>query len=576
MSATRSEALLDVSAGEGDSRFGAGGRVTSMGVDSASSHGMHEVHETVHKGGHVLDHTHHGEVHIPDDELSSTASRIQRAALGFRKFWAFTGPGWLMSIAYLDPGNIESDLQSGVVAGYGLGWVLFWSTVMGCVLQVLAARLGVVSGMHLAEVCREQYAKKTRIALWLCTEVAVLSADVQEVVGSAIALRILFNIPLWVGVVLTGLDTFGVLFIERLGVRKLEAAFAVLIGLLAACFFAVFFISGPDWAGVFKGILIPEVPQGSVEMAVGTLGAVIMPHNVFLHSALVQSREVHRGTKKKIDEAVWYFSLESAISLFFSFLINMAIVAVFAQHFYPSQRTCPSPTVCNSNIGLRNAADALQGALGGETARIIWAVGVLAAGQSATMTGTWAGQFIMQGFLDLEMSAFRRTVLTRSIALIPAVVVAITTKNMFDALNEWLNVVQSVQLPFALLPLLKVTNHSAIMGPYASNFTWRAVGWTFAGVVIVTNFYLVGLQFSQSFTEWYEWAGAVVMALVYLWFCAYLFLLPVGNFAGVEKGTGKLLLDDEHTALADDSDIDDQQPWWEREDAAHNGPVARA
>lgn len=300
--------------------------------------------------------------------------------------------------------------------------------------------------------------------------------------------------------------------------------FALLILILATCFFIVFGVAGPDWAGILEGTGLPLVPEGTVLQAVGTLGAVVMPHNIFLHSSLVLSRSVDRTSKRKTDEAIFYFTLEAAISLFVSFLINAAIVAVFAFAFFPARRDCPPGKQCTSEIGLSNAGSALASALGSGPAKTIWALGVLAAGQASTLTGTcvhqrpacalrarapltrkrarvvsvehcrYAGQFIMTGFLNLvKLAAWRRALITRSIALVPAVLVAIVSKGFFDELNELLNVVQSIILPFALLPLLKATNSRALMGPYANHGCWKITGWVLAIVVILTNFYLTGL-----------------------------------------------------------------------------------
>uniref|UniRef100_A0A7S1C5G1 Natural resistance-associated macrophage protein n=1 Tax=Bicosoecida sp. CB-2014 TaxID=1486930 RepID=A0A7S1C5G1_9STRA len=532
----------------------------------------------------LLDHDHEGEVHIPSDSdddadtgvvssglpqgrkhrLVSVGSLgsgdgthrswFHRFCLGMRKFWAYTGPGWLMSIAYLDPGNLTSDLQSGVVSGYSLGWVLFWSTVFGLILQVMAARLGVVTGKGLSVVCRENYNKAPRIALWLCIELAVLCADVQEVVGSSIALKLLFGMPLWAGVLLTGLDTFFILAIEKCGVRKLEFVFAILIVLLAACFFIVFGMGGPDWASICEGIGLPDIPLGTVEQAVGTLGAVVMPHNIFLHSSLVLSRNVDRTSKRKTDEAIFYFTLEAAISLFVSFLINMAIVAVFAQQFYPARAVCPPGEQCTSQIGLSTAGSALSDALGSTGAQTIWALGVLAAGQASTLTGTYAGQFIMTGFLNLtNFPAWQRAAITRSIALVPAVIVAVASKGFFDELNELLNVVQSIILPFALLPLLKATNSKRIMGPYHNHGCWKIAGWALSVTVIVTNFYLVALTLAGSIDTWWEWTILVVVGMVYAAWCFFLFKTTLVPQQQKQDATALLRAHEDGTPLA----------WWE-------------
>ncbi|GJP45541.1 hypothetical protein CLOM_g4926 [Closterium sp. NIES-68] len=317
----------------------------------------------------------------------------------WRRFCLFVGPGFLMSIAYLDPGNLESDLQAGAQTGYSLLWILFWSTALGLLLQAIAARVGVVTGCHLAELCRMEYSPVVRTVLWLMAEVAIVGADIQEVIGCAIAIRILTQgaVPLWAGVLITGLDSFLLLFLENLGIRKLEALFGLFISIMAVSFARMFLEAAPDTGAIAQGLLIPSIPRGAMGMAVSIVGAVIMPHNIFLHSALVQSRAIDRHSPARVSEALVYFTLESAIALLLSFLVNLCVVSVFAKLFYGRPGAV--------DIGLDNAAEYLQEAFGSSTFPVvfIWAAGLLAAGQSSTMTGTYAGQFVMSGFLDLHV-----------------------------------------------------------------------------------------------------------------------------------------------------------------------------
>ena len=268
-----------------------------------------------------------------------TVPETEGESFSFRKLWAFTGPGFLMSIAYLDPGNIESDLQSGATAQYKLLWVLMWATFLGLLMQRLAARLGVVTGQHLAEVCYRRYRKVPRIILWIMIEIAIIGSDMQEVIGTALALYILSNkmIPLWGGVLITIADTFTFLGLDKYGLRKLELFFCLLISTMAFAFGYEYIKMSPDQLEVTKGIVVPGCPDcGNTEIlqAVGVIGAVIMPHNLYLHSALVKSRDVDRTNKRLVKEANMYYFVESAIALFVSLILNIFVVAVFGAGLY--------------------------------------------------------------------------------------------------------------------------------------------------------------------------------------------------------------------------------------------------
>ena len=266
-----------------------------------------------------------------------TVPETEGESFSFRKLWAFTGPGFLMSIAYLDPGNIESDLQSGATAQYRLLWVLMWATFLGLLMQRLAARLGVVTGQHLAEVCYRRYRKVPRIILWIMVEIAIIGSDMQEVIGTALALYILSDkrIPLWGGVLITIADTFTFLGLDKYGLRKLELFFCLLISTMAFAFGYEYIQMSPDQGEVTKGIVVPRI-AGNTELlqAVGVIGAVIMPHNLYLHSALVKSRDVDRTNKRLVKEANMYYFVESAIALFVSLIINIFVVAVFGAGLY--------------------------------------------------------------------------------------------------------------------------------------------------------------------------------------------------------------------------------------------------
>ncbi|OAY79567.1 Metal transporter Nramp6 [Ananas comosus] len=414
----------------------------------------------------------------------------------WRKLWLFTGPGFLMSIAFLDPGNLEGDLQAGAIAGYSLLWLLLWATAMGLLIQMLSARLGVATGRHLAELCREEYPTWARLALWFMAEVAMIGADIQEVIGSAIAIKILSRgfLPLWAGVVITAMDCFIFLFLENYGVRKLEAVFALLIATMAFSFAWMFGETKPSGKELLMGILIPKLGSKTIRQAVGVVGCVIMPHNVFLHSALVQSRKVNPKKETRIREAIRYYSIEATVALIVSFMINLFVTTVFAKGFYGTKEA--------GSIGLENAGQYLQKKFGGGLFPIlyIWGVGLLAAGQSSTITGTYAGQFIMGGFLNLRLKKWVRSLITRSFAIVPTIIVALffdRSDSALDTLNEWLNVLQSVQIPFALVPLLTLVSKEQVMGVFKIGTNTQIVTWMVAALLIIINGYLL-LDFFSS------------------------------------------------------------------------------
>ncbi|XP_070814941.1 natural resistance-associated macrophage protein 2-like isoform X2 [Chaetodon trifascialis] len=459
----------------------------------------------------------------------------------FRKLWAFTGPGFLMSIAYLDPGNIESDLQSGAKAGFKLLWVLLGATIIGLLLQRLAARLGVVTGMHLAEVCNRHYPTVPRIILWLMVELAIIGSDMQEVIGCAIALNLLSvgRIPLWAGVLITITDTFVFLFLDKYGLRKLEAFFGFLITVMALSFGYEYVLVKPDQGELLKGMFLPYCAgcgPVQLEQAVGIVGAVIMPHNIYLHSALVKSRDVDRRNKKEVKEANKYFFIESTIALFISFLINVFVVAVFAEAFY-NKTNMEVNALCNASgsphtnlFPVNNSTlevdiykgGVVLGCFFGPAALYIWAIGILAAGQSSTMTGTYSGQFVMEGFLNLRWSRFARVLLTRSIAITPTLLVAIFQDvQHLTGMNDFLNVLQSMQLPFALIPILTFTSLTSIMNDFANKLVWKISGGIVILVVCAINMYFV-VVYVTSLNSVLLYVLSALLSVAYLCFVGYL------------------------------------------------------
>ena len=517
------------------------------------------------------------------DATATPPTRKARVLEFIRKFFKYTGPGWLMSLAYLDPGNLEADLQAGAYTGYQLLWVLLLAHVIGFVMQVLAARLGAVSGKHLAEVCREKYPRGVSIVLWVMTELAIIGSDVQEVVGTAIALQVLLGIPMWAGVLITAADTFTFLAVHYLkGVRAIEVIIFALIMIMMTCFFINFGIISPSAGDVFSGFLPSNMRHYAVLQAVAIIGAVIMPHNIYLHSALVTEKNcVDRTDKKAIKEANFYFTLDSAIALTVSFVVNLALLSSFASGFFsdtctgrveldgtvtnlgclvgltqPDDSVCPgSDPSCHcynsigqsgycAKIGLEEASTALESLLG-SYAKYIFALGLFAAGQASTLTGTFAGQFVMSGFMQFNIAVWIRTLLTRLIAIGPALVIALCQSAIpsLGEANEWLNVLQSVQLPFAILPLLHFSIDRDIMNDFAVKSKWKiGVLWFIAFGIIGVNFFLLVSHITPMSPAWWIWVLVAVAGIVYLYMCCKCIesdLVRLLSFFGISKRGSK-------------------------------------
>lgn len=463
-------------------------------------------------------------------------------AFSFRKLWAFTGPGFLMSIAYLDPGNIESDLQSGAVAQFKLLWLLLFATVLGLLMQRLSLRLGVVTGMHLAEVCYKIYPKVPRLLLWIMVEIAIIGSDMQEVIGTAIAFYLLSNgkIPLYGGVLITIADTFTFLLLDKYGLRKLEAFFGFLITVMAVTFGYEYVTVAPDQVEVLKGMFIPYCEGcGSKQLlqAVGVIGAIIMPHNLYLHSALVKSRDIDRTKQEEVKEGCFYFFIEASVALFVSFLINVFVVTVFAEGFYGKNST-QIYTSClennNPHADIFNSTDpevevdifkggVFLGCQFGLAAMYIWAVGILAAGQSSTMTGTYTGQFVMEGFLELKWQRWKRVLVTRTIAIIPTVFLSVFSGIQdLTTMNDLLNVLMSLQLPFALLPVLTFTSCFSVMGSFTNGKIMKAIATVLTVAVIGINLFFVAVYIQKLPSRWWMYTIIAVLVILYMLFVIYL------------------------------------------------------
>ncbi|KAL6317240.1 hypothetical protein AAG906_029993 [Vitis piasezkii] len=416
---------------------------------------------------------------------------------GWKKFLAFVGPGFLVSLAYLDPGNLETDLQAGANHGFELLWVVLIGLIFALIIQSLAANLGVSTGKHLSELCKAEYPIIVKYCLWLLAEIAVIAADIPEVIGTAFALNILFKVPVWAGVLFTGFSTLLLLGLQRYGVRKLELLIAVLVFIMAGCFFGEMSYVKPPATGVLKGMFIPKLKgQGATGDAIALLGALVMPHNLFLHSALVLSRKVPNSVRG-INEACRYFLIESGLALFIAFLINVAVVSVSGTVCSADNLSQENLHQCN-DLNLNSASFLLKNVLGGSS-KVVYAIALFASGQSSTITGTYAGQFIMQGFLDIKMRKWLRNLMTRSIAITPSLIVSIIGGSAgAGRLIIIASMILSFELPFALIPLLKFSSSNTKMGPHKNSIYIIVISWILGFGIIGINIYYL----STSFVGW--------------------------------------------------------------------------
>ncbi|AES72306.1 putative NRAMP family protein [Medicago truncatula] len=410
---------------------------------------------------------------------------------GWKKFLAYVGPGFLVSLAYLDPGNMETDLQAGANHGYELLWIILIGLIFACIIQSLAANLGVCTGKHLSEICKAEYPWFVKYCLWILAELAVIAADIPEVIGTAFALNILFHVPVWGGVLLTGCSTLLFLGLQRFGVRKLELLISILVFVMAACFFGELSYVKPPAKGVIEGMFVPKLNgNGAVGDAIALLGALIMPHNLFLHSALVLSRKIP-GTKRGINDACRYFLIESGFALFVAFLINVAMISVTGTVCKADDISGENVDRCN-DITLNSASFLLQNVLG-RSSSTIYAIALLASGQSSAITGTYAGQFIMQGFLDLKMKKWIRNLVTRIVAIAPSLVVSIIGGSSgAGRLIIIASMILSFELPFALIPLLKFSSSRTKMGPHKNSIIIIIISWILGlGIIGINVYYLI-------------------------------------------------------------------------------------
>jgi manganese transport protein len=408
----------------------------------------------------------------------------------WKKLTAFLGPAYLVSVGYMDPGNWATDIAGGSKFGYTLIWVLVLSNLMALLLQSLCARLGLVAGMDLAQASRAHYPKRVNFCLWLLAEIAIASCDLAEVIGMAIGLKLLFGLPLLIGVLITVLDTLLLLVLQKFGIRKMEAFIIGLVAIIGMAFIAEMIYANPSMTDILAGIK-PSIPNDeALYITIGIIGATVMPHNLYLHSSLVQTRKFER-TPKGIWRAIKFNVIDSAIALNLALFVNAAILILAASAFFHN------PDYSIQKVGedadlISWAHDGLGGVLGTRLAPILFAIALIAAGQSSTLTGTLSGQIVMEGYLNLRMQPWMRRLITRLVAIVPAVITIIVYgESKTQALLVLSQVILSLQLGFAVIPLIHFVSSKKLMGQFVAPLWLIVLAWLAASIIVFLNVKLV-------------------------------------------------------------------------------------
>lgn len=416
------------------------------------------------------------------ESLSEVHGSVTTHKKGFRRVLAFLGPAYLVSVGYMDPGNWATDIAGGSQFGYKLIWVLLMSNLMAILLQSLSARLGIVAGMDLAQANRHTYPHWANVPLWILAEIAIAACDLAEIIGMAIGLNLVFGLPLIWGICITALDTILFLFLLHKGIRVMEAFIITLVGIIGVSFLVEMFIVSPVYADVVKGLVPSKLSGDALYIAIGIIGATVMPHNLYLHSSLVQTRRIKR-TRSGLKRAIRLNFLDTTIALNLAFFVNAAILILAAAAFYSRGYF---------HVAEIQDASVLLEELFGKTAPLFFGLALIAAGQSSTVTGTLAGQIVMEGHLNLRIQPWLRRLLTRLIAIVPALFTMIYFGE--NALGELLvlsQVVLSLQLGFAVIPLIHFTSSKKIMGDLAISFWTKILAWSCAVVILYLNVRLV-------------------------------------------------------------------------------------
>lgn len=400
----------------------------------------------------------------------------------FRKVLAFAGPGYLIAVGYMDPGNWATDIAGGSKFGYALLSVVLISNLMAMFLQALSAKLGIATGRDLAQACRDHYSRRTAIALWLVCESAIAACDLAEVLGSAVALKLLFGLPLLIGVIITAFDVLIVLGLQGRGFRFIEAFVVTLIATIGVCFAYEIFFARPLWLEAANGF-VPRLEllrnKEMLYIAIGILGATVMPHNLYLHSSIVQTRAFGQSDPEK-HEALKFSVIDSTVALFLALFINASILVLGAAAFHARGM--------NEVADIGDAYKLLSPVLGVGLASTVFAFALLASGQNSTLTGTLAGQIVMEGFLEIRMKPWIRRLITRSIAILPAIfVIGFAGEGKVTSLIILSQVILSFQLPFAVIPLIRFTSDRAKMGPFVNSRLTQIIAWVIAAALLFFN-----------------------------------------------------------------------------------------
>jgi manganese transport protein len=423
---------------------------------------------------------------------------VPKTASFWRKLFAFSGPGFLVAVGYMDPGNWATDLAGGAQFGYTLLSVIMISNLMAILLQHLSVKLGVATGRDLAQACRDHYSTPTVWFLWILCEIAVAACDLAEVVGSAIALQLLFGIPLVWGCVITALDVLAVLYLQNKGFRYIEALVVTLIATIGGCFAAELFFSRPGFVGILLGFILSSqivTDPNMLYLSIGIIGATVMPHNLYLHSSIVQTRKYEQNVGGK-REAIKFATIDSTVALMFALFINAAILILAAAAFHWSGH--------QDVAAIQDAYKLLPGALGVTGASILFALALLASGQNSTLTGTLAGQIVMEGFINIRLRPWLRRLITRAIAIIPAVcIIGFFGESKTTQLLVASQVVLSMQLGFAVWPLMRFTGEKSKMGEFVNPLWIKILGWTTAAIIIVLNVKLLYDE-AKTFSAWWQ------------------------------------------------------------------------